>query len=105
MGEKEDILVVNYSSYLNEDAYIVDNAGLMCINLLKKLNVNSLLLAGFDGFSGNVKENYYEKSLYLDVEEERLNNMNTAIAKRFAQLTKQMDIKFITESSYENGSF
>lgn len=102
---RDDILVVNYSSYLNEDVYIMDNAGLMCINLLNKLNVNSLLLAGFDGFSGNVRENYYEKSLYLDIEEERLNNMNTAIARRFAQLVKQMDIKFITESSYENGNF
>lgn len=95
-----DILVVNYSSYLNEDSHIVDNAGLMCINLLNKINVKSLTLAGFDGFSGNVKDNYYEQSLYLDVEEERLVDMNAATARRFAQLVKQIDITFITESSY-----
>ncbi|MCM1100971.1 MAG: aldolase catalytic domain-containing protein [Acetatifactor muris] len=99
---RDDILVVNYSSYLNDDTHIVDNGGLMCINLLYKLNVNSLLLAGFDGFSGNVQDNYYEKSLYLSVEEERLNSMNAAIVKRFAQLVKQMDIQFITESFYEH---
>ncbi|MBD5478593.1 MAG: 4-hydroxy-2-ketovalerate aldolase [Lachnospiraceae bacterium] len=100
-GHAKDVLVVNYSSYLNEDRLIVDNAGLMCINLLKRINVKQLTLAGFDGFSRNVKENYYEKSLYLDVEEERLADMNAAIARRFQQLVKQLEITFLTGSSYE----
>lgn len=97
----KDILVVNYSSYLNEDRHIVDNAGLMCINLLNRINVKQLALAGFDGFSKNMEENYYEKSLYLDVEEERLSDMNIAIARRFQQLVRQLNITFLTDSSYE----
>lgn len=98
---ENNFLVVNYSSYLNEDNSIVDNAGLMCINLLSKLNVKNYILAGFDGFSGNIKENYYEQSLYLDVEEERQADMNRATARRFEQLSKQIDISFLTESTYE----
>ena len=101
LKDENNFLVVNYSSYLNEDNCIMDNAGLMCINLLSKLNVKNYILAGFDGFSGNIKENYYEQSLYLDVEEERLADMNRATARRFEQLSKQIDISFLTESTYE----
>lgn len=95
-----ECLVVNYSSYLNGDRQIVDNAGLMCINLLNKINVKSLVLAGFDGFSGDLKENYYEQSLYLEIRAERLADINAATARRFAQLEKQMDLTFITETTY-----
>lgn len=97
----EGVLIVNYSSYLNEENYIADNAGLMCINLLKKIGVEKIVLAGFDGYSANVKENFYQESLCLDVEETRLVNMNITMAKKIKQLKNQIDISFIAESSYE----
>lgn len=96
--------VVNYSSYLNEESSIVDNAGIMCINLLKKIGVRDFVLVGFDGFSENIKENFYEESLYLDVEEERLAKMNIAMANKIAQLRKQVAISFLAPSSYDTGN-
>lgn len=97
----ERFLVVNYSSYLNEDNSIVDNAGLMCINLLKQIGCKDFVLVGFDGFSTNLKENFYEDSLYLDVEEERMAKTNIAMANKIAQLRKQIKIKFFASSSYD----
>lgn len=93
--------VVNYSSYLNEESSIIDNAGIMCINLMKQIGAKSFVLAGFDGFSENIKENFFEESLYLDVEGERLAKMNIAMADKIAQLRKQVDIKFFASSSYD----
>ena len=43
--------VVNYSSLLNCHDFLIDNGGLMLINLLILLNVKEVLLAGFDGYS------------------------------------------------------
>lgn len=97
----EGFMVVNYSSYLNEESCIIDNAGIMCINLLKKVGAKDFLLAGFDGFSENIKDNFYEESLYLDVEGERLAKMNLAMADKIAQLRKQINITFVAQSSYD----
>ena len=93
--------IVDFSSYINEEQSIVDNAGLMCINFLKKIGIKGIVLAGFDGFKTNYNENYYEKSLVMDVEEERLLNMNIATTKKLSQLKKQLEISFLTETAYE----
>ena len=34
-----DFLIVNHSRYLNEDTSIIDNVGMMCINLLIQIGV------------------------------------------------------------------
>ena len=73
----------------------------MCINFLKKIGIKDIVLAGFDGFKTNYNENYYEKSLVMDVEEERLLNMNIATTKKLSQLKKQLEISFLTETAYE----
>ena len=99
--EEEALSIVDFSSYINEEQSIVDNAGLMCINFLKKIGIKSIVLAGFDGFKTNYNENYYEKSLVMDVEEERLLNMNIATTKKLSQLKKQLEISFLTETAYE----
>ncbi len=97
----EGFWVVNYASYLNEENSILDNAGIMCINLLKKLGARHFLLAGFDGFSQNTKDNFFEESLQLDVEGERLARMNLAMADKIAQLRKQVTIEFMGQSTYD----
>ncbi len=97
-----DVEVVNYSDYINEEQIILDNAGLMCINFLNRLGVAEILLAGFDGFSTDIRDNYYEAAMYLDVEEERLLQLNTAVAKKIRQLSTQMKIGFFSASAYQH---
>jgi 4-hydroxy 2-oxovalerate aldolase len=96
-----NFIIINYAGYLNEDSIIADNAGLICINLMKKIGFKEITLAGFDGFSVNKKENYYMSSLYLDVEDDRLVQMNEAITKKIQQLRTQINIKFLTTSEYQ----
>ena len=100
-GAREGICVVDYSGYINEEQCIADNAGLMCMNLMKKLEVTHLLLAGFDGFAAGGGDNYFNRSMQMDVEAERLQRMNVATAAKISQLRTQMDISFLTESVYQ----
>ncbi len=96
-----NVYVIDYAQYLNEEQCIVDNAGLMCINMLKKIGVEQVKLAGFDGFDTLIKDNYYQSQMYLEVEAERLIEMNKAIKEKLSQVQAQMQISFLTESVYK----
>lgn len=99
-----NLYILNYSSYINEEQCIEDNAGLMCINLLKRIGVTNVILAGFDGFSTNYEDNYFESSMYVDVETERIINMNKAMTEKLNQLSTHLKITYFTESMYKNRS-
>ncbi|MBR5529141.1 MAG: aldolase catalytic domain-containing protein [Oscillospiraceae bacterium] len=94
------VAVVDYLSYTNEDSLITDNAGLMCINLMRTVGVKNLYLAGFDGFSVNQTDNYFNASMYMKVENERLLAVNEAVSNKLEQLKAQMDITFLTKTVY-----
>ena len=66
--------------------------------ILCKASLN--VLAGFDGFSQNGNENFYDNSMAMSVEAERLMRMNTATSKKLKQLKSQIDITFLTDSVY-----
>lgn len=97
---QQNVAIADYLSYTNEDPLIADNAGLMCVNFMRAIGVRTLYLAGFDGFSANQVENYYDTSLYMKVESERLIATNKAVSAKFGQLKSQMDITFLTETVY-----
>lgn len=96
-----NMYIVDFSSYTNEEQCISDNAGLMCINLLKKIGVEEVLLAGFDGYTSRVEDNYFSETMYLDVEKERLMKMNIATAKKIGQLGMHMKITYFSKSVYQ----
>ncbi len=98
---KQECLILNYSDYLNEDPIIKDNAGMMCLNMLARIGVAKVSLAGFDGFSVNNTENYYSDKMMLKVDSEHLREMNSSIAEKLKQLNRTMEISFLTESAYQ----
>ena len=95
------IIIVNYASYTNEEPVIVDNAGLMCINLMRKIGVECITLAGFDGFSTDAKDNFYDPSLRVDVDAERLLRMNQATSRKLSMLSTQMQIQYLYNTVYK----
>lgn len=92
---------VNYSSLLNDNPSISDNAGMMLLNLLAKLSVNEIILAGFDGFSEKVEENYYKTDLINSAETSELKLKNEYIKSFLDELKKTVRLKFLTKSIYE----
>ena len=85
--------VVNYSSLLNCHDFLVDNGGLMLINLLILLNVKEVLLAGFDGY---INSNHNCTKFANDAEV-----INKSMREEIQRLSKLINIKFITETRYQ----
>ena len=96
----ENALVVNYASFLNEEPVIVDNSGLMFLNILQKIGIRDVALAGFDGFNKEGSENFFSNSLDNTVNEDRLASMNKAISRKLEQLKMSLNLEFITSSKY-----
>ncbi|MDE7045265.1 MAG: 4-hydroxy-2-ketovalerate aldolase, partial [Acetatifactor sp.] len=94
-------LVVNYTDLHFDEAIPYDNSVIMLLRLLKKLDVSDAALAGFDGYRAGSRENYvadYMASQHTKGEEE-----NKRIKERMAQMEKQMNICYLTESLYKCG--
>lgn len=93
-------LVINYSDLLISNPVISDNAGLMLINLLIRLPLNNLYLAGFDGFNINKKTNYFSAEMINNVERKELLKKTIAISKQLELIGGLVDINYITSTSY-----
>lgn len=96
----KNICVVNYSTYLNDEDIISDNAGLMLINIMKRIGVRSIALAGYDGFDYVSSKNYFDEKMIDSVEYEKQRLTNLAIIEYFKTIGKSLNIKFITPSIY-----
>ena len=96
---EDDKIVVNYSSLLNDNEVIRDNTSMLLLNLLSKLSVKTVYLAGMDGYKANAV-NYYKDSLHTIGDNEHYMKINEAIIGRIQQLKKTLDIRFITPSLY-----
>lgn len=94
-------LQVNYNDLINLSSTESDNAGIMCLKMLKKIGVKEIYLAGFDGFEVDNKENYIDK-LILNVSEESLRLKNEEIKSQIQVLKNSLQIRFITKSKYQN---
>jgi 4-hydroxy 2-oxovalerate aldolase len=84
---------------LNSADEVSDNAGMMAMNLLEKLGVGKLALAGFDGFGKN--DNYYTDKILTSADNVRIENMNFHIAERIDKLRQSVPVTFVTKSSYD----
>lgn len=93
-------LVVNYLDLLIDNPAISDNAGLMLINLLYRISVYNINLAGFDGFSLNKASNYFSTEIINNAEAEDLVKKNEAISDYLNIINKNAEIHFITDSVY-----
>ena len=92
-------LTINYSSLINEEYVIIDNAGIMVLNLLVKLCPEKVYIAGLDGYSSD-KENYYLDRLKLSQDNEFLLVRNEIIKNKIKDLKRNLDMQFITPSLY-----
>ena len=104
-ADTKDTNMVDYSGLIVEESIMQDNSTIMLLNLLKKLGVKSIALAGFDGLREN-EENYVDGSFPNTKRENNFAETNKEI-KRLLELYKnkvseKISVTFITPSLYEN---
>lgn len=89
-------LQTDYASLLNKTEGVRDNAGLMCLNYLIKLGVEHIMLAGFDGYSHDVSENYGEQKLEIITKNAISDAMNHGMSIVISEYAKKSKIEFLT---------
>ncbi|MGN0429779.1 MAG: hypothetical protein ACI4E2_06950, partial [Acetatifactor sp.] len=116
LAEKKDIIitsnvrkigrrmtnVLNYANWIVDNNKIYDSSFVIMMNLLETCNVKRVFLAGFDGFSNNINENYYDPYLRHPLKENQVEEYNR-FYKDFVMgfRKKGMEINFLTKSKYE----
>ena len=97
--ENSDI-VVEYKSLINSKKFVKDNAGLMAIKMLIDFGVKKILLAGFDGYSGDYSEDYASGNRGMINNRLVAENLNTGMNEMLFEYSKTIEIEFITETKY-----
>lgn len=92
---------VNYTALTSYEGGVSDNSTIMIINLLDKLGVSKVKLAGFDGFVPDVDANYYDEALKRPVHKEQADARNKLLKDYITSMRKKMLIEFLTPSLYE----
>ena len=79
-----------------------DASGAVLLNMLNSVKPKEILLAGFDGFSADVNENYFSKELRKPVVEQENKERNAFYQKNYiSQLSETNKITFVTDSMYK----
>ena len=89
-----------YRDLLNHEEAVSDNAGLMAIRFLSGFNIGKVFLAGFDGYSHDVRENYGSSEMAFITRNAVLDAMNYGMSKVLKEYKKEIDIEFLTTPKY-----
>ena len=81
---------------LNSEEAVKDNAGLMAIKFLSEQSVDSIYLAGFDGYSHDVGENYGSSDMAFITRNIILDAMNSGMCEVLKKYKDEEVIVFLT---------
>lgn len=96
----KDALVFNYAAFLGEGE-ASDNAGAMLVRILKKMGIEKIYLAGFDGFDVNASENYVVSSYKKTMDYDMAMKKNINISKQLKSALSGVEYEIITPTRYE----
>lgn len=98
-------VVVNYHSLINRGYKYFENSTIMLLNLLKRLEVTKISIAGFDGFDAEKSSNYADETFQNDRHIEEFDALNEEIASMLSDIVKTLrdkcEISVITPSRFE----
>ena len=89
-------LQTKYRDLLNNEEAVMDNAGLMAIRFFANQNVSEIVLAGFDGYTHDSKENYGSSEMELYMRNAVLDAMNVGMCRVLEDYCKSIKISFLT---------
>ena len=95
-------IIFDYNKSLSRQIDISDNSLLVFLNIISNIT-KEVLIAGFDGYSTNKNENYYDDSIQFILDKNYALNLNNFIKKNIKEYQKKMCIKSLTPSIYIGG--
>lgn len=91
---------VKYKDLVNQEEAVTDNAGLMAIRFLVDYDVKEVYLAGFDGYSHDVRDNYGTSELSFITRNAVLDAMNIGMSRVLKEYSSKISIEFLTTPKY-----
>ncbi len=89
-----------YGDIVNDVEGVRDNAGLMAIKFFMNYNIKEILLAGFDGYSHDVDENYANSQMAYITRSAVLDAMNDGMTRVIRMYSNDIKISFLTEPKH-----
>lgn len=91
---------IKYRDLLNNVESVRDNAGLMAIKFLMGFEVSEIMLAGFDGYSYDVKSNFADGRMEFYAKNAIFDAMNEGMRTVLEMYSKEIKISFLTTPKY-----
>lgn len=98
--QEEKELIFDYSNSLSRESGISDNSLLIILNILKDLNVKEIQLVGFDGFSTNMRDNFYSEERAYLLTEDYIKRLNESTARSIKGYREKIKITSLTPTKY-----
>ncbi|RHB38842.1 hypothetical protein DW886_24895 [Enterocloster aldenensis] len=96
--------VVDYYKLIDEGNRYFDNSTIMAMNLLRRVEVKNLFIAGFDGFDSD-SDNFVDDSFYNDRFTGKFKEMNDGLEVLLTNFQKHnqatIKVSFLTRSRFE----
>lgn len=99
--DNENVIYVDYDSLCDSRFNQPDNAGIMALRLMTKLKIKKAVLAGFDGFNTNDKQNYYDSTISDHNTKQVADEKNADYANQLSEILNKLSIDFLTPSIYK----
>ena len=101
-GGRGNVKILNYGNWIDVDERTHDSSSVIAFNLLRACGVKKVKLAGFDGFSVNINENYYDPNLRHPVNAEQVERRNRYYKNFINRIRDEgVTVEFVTPSQYE----
>lgn len=102
-GGRGNIRIINYRNWIDIDTETQDSSTVMTLNLLQSCGIKKLYLAGFDGYSLDINENYADPTMRIPLNAEQAEERNNYY-RRFIKKMRDLgtDITFLTPSKYNS---
>lgn len=95
--------VVNYHSLVEMTSHRCENVAVLFLNLLIRLGVPNVTIAGFDGYSMSSNENYSYQEMSRTFDKDNLADQNESVANALQELKLKIKINFLTPSLFMDG--
>lgn len=89
-----------YQNLLADEEVVKDNAGLMAIKFLINFNVKEIYLAGFDGYTYDVRQNYGDSQMAFITRNVVLDALNEGMTRVLRLYSRKIPITFLTEPKH-----
>lgn len=85
---------------MNTQEAVRDNAGMMLIKFLIQLSVKKIFIAGIDGYSVDLTQNFADQKMNIFTQKAIFETMNVGLNTILREYSRQIAIEFVTTPRY-----